>query len=137
MKFGRSVRIESNEGGQMDRKKVLIVDDEKDWHDNWFKTLQTQIANGEIALVSAISIREAEDQFEADPDIAAIVMDTCVPGYRPNTMSLVRKFRSVFTGPMIAVSSDKSERRQLVGVGCNYESTKPALPAKLLGILGL
>jgi len=112
--------------------KVLVVEDHKDWHDIWREEL-----DGKVVLVSAFSIELAENLFVANPDIVAIVMDACVPGDRPTTPSLVRKFRSTFAGPMIAVSSMSDYRSQLVDAGCDYESEKGDLSQKLLEVLGL
>ena len=113
-------------------KKVLVVEDEEYMHEIWRWEL-----DGKVVLLSAVSVAEAEEQFTANPDIVAIVMDACVPGSLPNTLPLVRKFRETFKGPIIAISSNKSYRRQLVRAGCDHESTKNFLPQKLLEILGL
>ncbi|MEK7645673.1 MAG: hypothetical protein AAB374_00995 [Patescibacteria group bacterium] len=90
-----------------------------------------------MVIVSAFSIEEAEEQFAANPDIVAIVMDACVPGDRPTTPSLVQKLRSTFTGPMIAASSMSDYRRRLLAAGCDHESVKEEVPQMLLEILGL
>ena len=113
-------------------KKVLIVEDEEYKYDEWRRVLDDK-----VVLLFAPSIEEAEEQFTANPDLAAIVMDACVPGDSPTTPPLVRKFRESFTGPMIAISSLGSYRRQLVHAGCDHESTKDAMPAKVLEVLGL
>ena len=113
-------------------KKVLVVEDEEYLHGKWNREL-----DGKVVLVSALSIEEAEEKFTTNPDIDAIVMDACVPGDSPTTPPLVRKLRETFTGPMIAISSLGSYRRQLVQAGCNHESTKDSLPQKLIEVLGL
>lgn len=112
-------------------KKVLIVDDEEFWQDYWRKELGEK-----VVMVSARTIKEAEEQFAANPDIVAIVMDACVPGDRPNTPPLVRKFRETFSGPMIAISSSWNNRDELVEAGCDHTSAKNPLPRKLLEVLG-
>jgi len=113
-------------------KKVLIVEDQECKYDRWRREFDDK-----VVLLFAPSIEEAEELFTANPDIAAIVMDACVPGSSPTTPPLVRKFRQTFTGPMIAISSFGSYRRQLVQAGCDHESTKDAMPAKVLEVLGL
>lgn len=113
-------------------KKVLVVEDEEYLHGSWHRELGSQ-----VVLVSALSIKEAEEKFAANPDIDAIVMDACVSGDSPTTPPLVRKLRETFTGPMIAISSLESYRWQLVQAGCDHESTKDSLPQKLLEVLGL
>ena len=113
-------------------RKVLVVEDQDYLHDKWRREL-----DGKVVLVSALSIEEAEEKFSANPDIDAIVMDACVPGDEPTTPPLVRKFRETFTGPIIAISSLPEYRAKLVSAGCDHESRKDALPAKLLEVLGL
>ena len=116
----------------MDKKKVLIVEDMDSKQEDWAKAL-----NGKVEIVSAFSISEAEERFQANPDIALIVMDACVPGDSPNTMDLVRKFRSTFKGPMIANSTCWDYRRALIGAGCDYEYSKYKVPKKVCEVLGL
>jgi DNA-binding response OmpR family regulator len=114
-------------------KKVLVVEDERYFHNSWRLDL-----GNKVMLISTLSIREAEEQFAANPDIAAIVIDACVPGYLPNTEPLVRKFRETFTGPIIAISSSPEYRAKLVSAGCDHEcGRKYTLPQKLLEVLGL
>ena len=113
-------------------KKVLIVEDETYKYDKWRQALDSK-----VVLIFAPSIKEAEEQFVANTDIAAIVMDACVPGDSPTTLPLVRKFRQTFTGPMIAISGLDVYRYQLIQAGCDHESTKDSMPAKVLEILGL
>jgi CheY-like chemotaxis protein len=113
-------------------KKVLVVEDCESYQRIWSEEL-----NGKVELVSAFSIREAEEKFAANPDIVAIVMDACVPGSEPTTPPLVRKFRTTFTGPMIAASSDEKYRKELMLAGCDYQSNKSGLPEVLCKILGV
>ena len=112
--------------------KVLIVEDGRREQYIWCKKLA-----GEVVVVSAFSIMEAEKQFATNPDIVAIVMDACVPGDRPTTPPLVRRFRETFLGPMIAVSGRSDYQQQLLEAGCDYQSSKKDLPEKLLEVLGL
>jgi len=116
----------------MNKKVVLIVEDREREYDRWRRELDDK-----VVLIFAPSIEEAEKQFATNPDIAVIVMDACVPGSYPNTPPLVRKFRESFKGPMIAISSMGLYRRQLVLAGCDHETTKEAMPAKVLEVLGL
>ena len=115
----------------MDKKKVLVIEDQVWQQDRWRDELGDR-----VEVLSASSIEEAEKLFSSNPDLAAIVVDACVPGNHPNTPPLVRKFRSTFVGPMIAVSTLESYRSQLVTAGCNHQSTKKLLPQTLLQILG-
>lgn len=117
-------------------KKVLVVEDEKFWHNIWRRQLGFVKSNG-IMLISASSIEEAEEQFAANPDIVAIVMDACVPGRALTTPPLVRKFRETFKGPMIAISGFEDYQQVLLRAGCNYCSSKEALVKKLFEVLDL
>ncbi|MBU2595668.1 response regulator [Patescibacteria group bacterium] len=112
--------------------KVLVVEDDLEWHRRWEKMLE-----GRVVILSAFSIKEAEEQFALHPDFSAIVMDVCVPGDDPTTPPLVRKFRETFKGPMIAVSSMRAYRVELLLAGCDHESEKGSLPQKLREVLGL
>lgn len=113
-------------------KKVLVVEDDESLYDRWRRELDSK-----VVLICAPSKLEATSQFIKNPDIVAIAMDACVPGNSPNTLSLVQAFRRTFTGPMIAISSLGIYRKQLIQAGCDHESTKEDLPAKLLEVLGL
>jgi hypothetical protein len=121
------------------QKKVLIVDvahDERNWHDILFRELRRRNKiglNGEIALLSATSAREAEDLFNANRgDIAAVVI-----GDLPRTVTLVRRFRAVFSGPILAASNEADRRYELVLAGCDHQATKSVLPDRLLQVLGV
>ena len=116
----------------MSKKKVLIVDDDDDVQAFYRRTL-----NDKVLLLSALTIKEAEELFATNPDLDAIVMDACVPEAPPTTIPLVRKMRETFDGPMIASSGDKDYRQMLVNAGCDHESKKGLVPQKLLEVLGL
>ncbi len=114
-------------------KKVLIVDDMGEYHSSYKRGLKD--LGSDAIILSAFSIEEARKLFNENPDIDAIVMDACVPGNYPTTQPLVREFRKIFSGPIIAVSSLDEYRDMLIEAGCDYESVKSALPKILLEIL--
>ena len=116
----------------MNLPKVLVVEDLEQFHDFWGSRLE-----GKVTLVSAFSIREAQEQFAQNPDVVAIVMDACVPGNAPTTQPLVRKLRETFTGPIIATSSLPEYRQELLRAGCDHECEQEMLPQKLCDVLGL
>jgi hypothetical protein len=123
--------------------KVLVVDSEKDRHDKLFAELgEAGLVglHGSVALLSALSQREAEDLFFAHrAEIAAVVVTPCVPGEEPNTVPLVRKLREAasLTMPMIVVSNDVSHRQLLAEAGCNAVATRASLVKTLVWVLDL
>ena len=91
---------------------------------------------GRVLVIQAFTIKEAEAAFKEHPDLAAILMDACVPGDKPNTMRLVEEMRKTFTGPIIAISSVADYRKELMEVGCDYEAEKTEAAQKVLGLVG-
>lgn len=118
-------------------KKVLIVEGDGWWHDEWFRRLGSKVGlHGEIAFVSALSARDGGDQFEANPDVAAVVVGPCVSEDSPTTVPFVQKVRAAnFEGPVIAVGP-RGHRQKLVLAGCGHESTMADLPQTLVTVLG-
>ena len=112
-------------------KKVLIVEDRRSLHSAW----RVELA-GKVEVLSAYTIEEARELFDANrDDIAAIVLDACVPGDDPNTLPLAQEFGKVFGGPMIAISGDEFYRTLLMSAGCNHESEKNELSKKICEVL--
>ena len=112
--------------------KVLIVDDEEEWRDRWTRRLLREGAE----VLKASSLEEGWRLFEANPDIALVIMDTCVPGfYPPNSMWLVEKMHQTFKGPIIAASGHPDFRRVLMGAGCSHEASKNEVSALISQIL--
>lgn len=121
---------------EMMSKKVLVVEDKKFWHNIWRRQLEF-VNSGGVILISAFSVKEAEKQFAANPDVAAIVMDACVPGDTPNTSALVQKIRETFKGPMIAISSCEDYQQVILKTGCDHFSSKENLIQKIQEVLDL
>ncbi len=112
--------------------RVLIVEDNRGVQNGYRALLEDR-----LEVVSALTRKEALDAFKANPDFAAIVMDACLEGNKPDTFGLISIFRRTFKGPMIAASSEDKYCDQLVEAGCDHKSTKENLPHKLYEILGL
>jgi len=110
--------------------KVLIVEDEEDWHINFRRLL-----SGHAVTLTAKSIDEARELFRRNSDLAVIVVDACVPGFQPTTVPLVQEFRKMFTGPIVAVSSVNEYRDMLCAAGCDHECEKPAVATKVMKLL--
>ena len=92
---------------------------------------------GKVHILEARSVEDGERLFTENPDVSLIVMDACVPGDEPTTPPLIRKMRKMFTGPIIATSSDHSYRQQLMRAGCDHESWKSDVPKKVVTLLKL
>ncbi len=113
-------------------KKVLVVEDDKDYHEYYKQALDNK-----VIIISALTIEDARRIFAENPDLGAIVMDACVPGRNPTTLGLTEEFRKIFKGPMIAVSNDEDFREMLMKKGCDHESKKRDVPHKVLAVLSL
>lgn len=113
-------------------KKVLIVEDEPLWQRMWAVRL-----DGKVDIIRAYTIETAEEKFADNSDLALIVMDACVPGSFPTTISLTSQLRETFKGPMIAASSDEGYREQLMDAGCDHHATKGEVVSKVLSLLGI
>ena len=113
-------------------KKVLVVEDDKDWIDNW----RNGINKEKILLTFASTVQEAET-FLSSTNFDAIVMDALLIDKETKaetlTFSLVEKIRSTvfnYTGPIIATSSNSDYRKQLTKTGANSPSMKKFAPRR-------
>ena len=114
-------------------KKVLIVEDLEKYQSKFAAELA-----GKVSVLQAFTLYHGLALFEEHKDeLAAIAMDACVPGDRPNSFGLVCKMRLAgFSGPMIAISSLYEYRQELMRAGCDHQCPKDDLPKVLLSILG-
>jgi CheY-like chemotaxis protein len=119
----------------MKKLKVLIVDDDRDIQ----KRYEHHLKDAGIQIVSAYTLNEAWNLFQAHPDLSLIVMDAClVPRQPPTTLELVKKIREAqFSNSIIAASSDVGYRKQLLRAGCDCESEKWNVPKIVKEILNL
>lgn len=114
------------------KPKVLIVEDDRSWQNNYEDSL-----GDKVNIIHAFTVGEGERLFLENPDIDLVVMDACVPGDKPTTLPLTSKIRETFYGPMIAASSDEIFRKQLMKNGCDHEAEKRWVPRKIRELLGL
>ena len=115
------------------KKKVLIIEDSPDLQDSFAQEL-----NGEVEILQALAIPQAEEVFSKNPDIDLIASDGLVPDEISATIDLIKKIRQTYTGPIIAMSSTPKLREELMRAGCNYDcKRKKELPRMILKILGL
>jgi CheY-like chemotaxis protein len=109
--------------------RVLVVEDD----DVWQRKIADMLSGHTV--VSANTIEEAYEALKG-VSFDIILMDACVPGEKPNTMSLVTDIRGFgFTGPMVAISSIEVYRHKLVNAGCDHECAKWYLNTTLPDIL--
>ena len=116
--------------------KILIVED-REYEQSYFAQV---LSSSGIDIIAARSLREAEELFRANQDVALVVMDGAVDNERElDSVPLVKELRKEFgfAGPIIAASSDKSFRGILMNAGCDYQATKSEVPWMILSVLGL
>ncbi|MDP1833436.1 MAG: response regulator [Candidatus Moranbacteria bacterium] len=113
--------------------KVLVIED----HDGYFRRINEEL-NGKVEVLRATTLEEGEDLFRRNTDIDLIIMDACVPGDRPNSMSLVRKIvQAGFTKPIIACSGLYEYREELLNAGATHDAKKNKVAELALEILNL
>lgn len=103
----------------MDKPKVLIVEDFPQWQ----RIFQRELEDFCEVLLAG-TVEKGEQLYKANPDVALIIMDACVPGDEPTTLELIKKIRETFKGPMIGTSSMSNYRSALLEAGCDYSSDK-------------
>ncbi|MEK7574787.1 MAG: response regulator [Patescibacteria group bacterium] len=110
----------------MNKKKVLIVEDDRVVQSGYCRALDDR-----VALLHAFSIEQARIMFHANSGLALIVMDGFMPG-DVSTIPLVHEFRAAgFTGPMLASSTSAEISLKLVEAGCSYKCPKRGVVAEI------
>lgn len=117
----------------MGKPKVLIVEDDSQWHRIYKRGL------GDFCeVIIAETVEAGERLFAENQNTALIIMDACVPGDEPTTLELTRKIRETFKGPMIGTSSMFEYRNALLEAGCDYSGDKGTVAQKTVKeLLGL
>lgn len=115
----------------MENPKILIIDDDRTCMELWTQLFE----RNNIDVKSAYSIAEARSFESQLGNFALIAMDACVPGSKPTTYDLLRDFRAKYNGVIVSISSDEEYRRQMIKLGCDAESDKMRLVAKVVGQL--
>lgn len=112
---------------------VLIADDLPGVIQGW----ESALSEYGIGAISATTIRELCVQFLAhEHEIAAIIIDGCMPGDSLNTIPFIQLARGLgFIRPIIASSSSPKYREWMLRAGCSHEAPKheaATLAAELL-----
>ena len=112
---------------------VLIADDLPHVIEAW----ESALTEYGIAVAKATTIRElCETFFAYEHEIDAIILDGCIPGDRPNTISfidIVRQFG--FTKPIIAASSSERYRANMMSWGCSHQAPKELAAELVIDLL--
>lgn len=112
-------------------KKVLVLDDDRAWLEDYEKALC-----GKVLALSTRLISETRQRFAEHTDIAVIVLDGRLDD--PESMysyALATELRRQFNGPMIAASGSKEYREELIRAGCDHQSEKADVPNLVLKLL--
>ena len=113
--------------------KILIVESYfNEWRDVWIPKL-----NGQVFVLSARTIQEANQVYIANPDLSAIATAGCVGMDVFNVESLITEFKAKFKGPIIGCSTSMFNRQDLLRVGCTHVCDKLLLAEKINEVLGL
>ncbi len=116
-------------------KKILIVEDAPA-HIN----LYISVISDKASVLIANNVKEAVSMFDANLDVAAVVMDACLNSHGiPDTIEIIKHIReSGYKGDIVANSSCYNE--ELRNAGCNIgctDANKKITPMKLIELLGL
>ncbi|MFA6397769.1 MAG: hypothetical protein WDK96_02910 [Candidatus Paceibacterota bacterium] len=106
------------------KKLILIVEDKRDKWEMFFDVLKDA---AELTFVPNEIL--AMDFFNNNYEkISLIGMDACLGGDNPNTMSMTRKMRSKFDGPIVATSSSGKYNSELLLAGASHFIMKDDAP---------
>jgi len=114
--------------------KILIFDDDLDF----ITSVTRALKKCEIRVVSVHSLQNADSYLKLDTfkETELIVMDACMPGNKPNTMSLIEKIIAMgYKKPIIAASSKEEYSQVLVKAGATHYSTKAGIVGEILKVL--
>lgn len=114
--------------------KILVVDDETYIHKMYRDHLELH-----VEIVEAYTLEHALAAWANNSDVDLIIMDGCLHGDHPDTISLIQKIRETYAGHIIAASSDAGFRDQLMAAGCSHNADGPkrGVPNLVLRILGI
>jgi len=118
------------------KKKILIVEDDLSIIRVFQRSLDT------YDIVVATTSEQARRAFEANPDLALIVLDGKLKvraggvEHIETTLILVDVFRSSFKGPIVVTSGDMGLRGEQLVAGCTHSSDKCKLADLVKTLLG-
>jgi CheY-like chemotaxis protein len=123
-----------HEGGPM--TKILLIDDSISDQKRWKAALE---ARG-LEVEQAFDLISAERFFGRLDEFALIAWDGYIPlrtdGDRDgDSIELIEVARTLYSGPMVAMSSDIGMLSGQVEAGCDHKSNKTELPGHIVTIL--
>ena len=101
---------------------VLIADDLPHIIRGW----ESELSEFGIGAVKATTLRELCARFLAhEHEIAAVILDGCIPGDSPNTIPFIQLVREMgFYKPIVASSGSSTYRSWMMRAGCSHEAPK-------------
>ena len=116
---------------------ILVVDDEA-----YIIGMYTRLLGGWSGdVLTAQSLDVAHGAYNTSREhLAAIILDGCVPGSSLNTGPFIEMVvgdirQGRFYGVLVAASSLRSYRDQMVALGCTHQSPKDDAVAMVLDLL--
>ena len=115
-------------------RKILIVDDSKEYQQVWKMILSPQ-----FEIIQAMNISDGRRKFFENNgnDLALVVMDACIESKSMDSAPLLAEIKGAFLGPIIACSSDEKYQRELVALGCTHQSDKKNVADMISQIMGI
>lgn len=112
----------------MDRKKVLVVDDESRMR----KLVRDFLVRENYEVIEAENGEQAVDHFLHDKDIAIILLDVMMP--KMDGWQVCREIREFSDVPIILLTAKSDEKDELLGfeLGIDEYITKPFSPKILV-----
>lgn len=113
--------------------KILIIEDEKFWHDQVCTGLKDQ----PVELLYASNMDQARELFAENDDVNILVVNARSQQDESSAIEFITEVRSFFTGHITACSSDCNHADALVKAGCGHKVIKSRLIDKLLELVNI
>jgi CheY-like chemotaxis protein len=114
----------------MKENRILLIEDNPDKQKMFIDALQ-----GKATIACAATEEQAREIFDKTQNITLIAVDACLVRDEPDTLGLVAYLRSKYTGPIIAISSNKDYNQKLMKAGCSHQEKKDNAPSLIATLL--
>lgn len=120
--------LEGKDGAWMDKRKILVVDDESRMR----KLVKDFLAKNNYDVLEAADGSQALDIFFAQNDIALIILDIMMP--KMDGWQVCREIRAYSRVPIIMLTAKSDEQDELQGFGLGVDEyiSKPFSPKILV-----